>query len=400
MPHSLLAYTQSFLLLLVFLPVSFSNADELDIRTLRTVLRHAPNAGTIVTLDLSVGVNGRVTVAVSDENNRVFVIVRKGSRWRVMSPAGKLKSRATVRLYDLDDDGNDELVIGTDRVLVYSIQLQRLELLWESESLFGFDSPAPQVRFGDCTGDNVRDLVVVNYKNKDRGVDKEPGQESVYLFERSSATEMRFKLSDTLLLTDEHGFHSTGGLVVADFLDDGDSEIAVGNDNGFLWLIDVRNDMLKVVQSWEVPSGGAVGGGMSAGNIDSDEGAELFIGTNGGSIFIYDFDGESVELAANGESGRLAYGVSAADFDSDGIDEFVLSRGHLGYARMTQRDVVLEIYRKDGRKLKRLWKHETADLPRNLVVDVDSDGNLEIVVFSLLGESSEIDILRPTLPDK
>lgn len=381
---------------LAFLP-AFSEAEDDIVRSLRTVLQHIPGVSKIVSIDLTSDVGGQLAAAASDVNNQVFVVVRNGTNWRVLRPSEDLKSQASVVFYDLDGDGNPELVVGSDRVRVYSVRPRQLDLLWESDSLFGFDTPAPRVGFGDCNNDGARDMVVVNYKNRIKGVDQEPNQQSVYLFEHQPKTDHRFELRSTLLLTDQHGFHSTAGLAVADFIADEGAEIAVGNDNGFLWLVALRGNELEVVRSWQVPKGGAVGTGMCAANVDLDAKAELFIGTNGGSVFAYDFVEDSVELIASVESGRLAYGVAAADFDSDGIDELVLSRGNLGYARMTEKDVVLEVYGIAGEVLERKWSHQTTDHPRNLVIDIDHDGQLEIVVFSLLGDSSTINILRPEL---
>ena len=123
--------------------------------------------------------------------------------------------------------------------------------------------------------------------------------------------------------------------------------------------------------------------------------SELLVGTNAGNIFVYDFaiDFEP-KIVATALAGRLAYGVAAGDVDGDGQDEFVLTRGKLGYAGMTKKHVVAEVWKLFDGQLNRVWQQETVDLPRPLVHDLNGDDREVIIVYSLHG--GQLAILEPS----
>lgn len=94
---------------------------------------------------------------------------------------------------------------------------------------------------------------------------------------------------------------------------------------------------------------------------------------------------------ASGETGRLAYGVSAADLDSDGADEFILSRGGSGFESWT------EVFRRKGRKLQKVWSHQAVGhtlQTRTIISDIDSDGDAEIIVYPISGEIADIQVFE------
>lgn len=157
-------------------------------------------------------------------------------------------------------------------------------------------------------------------------------------------------------------------------------------------LLELGNDQLTVVKNWQVPSGGAIGPALAAGNLDSDDHKELLVGTNGGDIFVVEFSTEGAPtFAASAHSGRLAYGIAAGDLNNDGRDEFVLTRGALGYAGMTEFDVVAEVWTFTANKLRRLWVQRTIDCPRPLL----REGTGELIVYSLTDKQTFSRVLTP-----
>jgi hypothetical protein len=162
-----------------------------------------------------------------------------------------------------------------------------------------------------------------------------------------------------------------------------------------LWLVDCSGGELTEIQRWKTPRGGAIGPALKSGNLDRDAESELLVGTNGGEIYVLEFDQQgNARIVGSAKAGRLAYGVNAADIDGDGIDEFISSRGRIGYATMTQEDVAVEVWKPaPGKALKRIWSRLTVGNPRTQVHDIDGDGTTEILVYSDYGTGTKIDVL-------
>jgi hypothetical protein len=330
-----------------------------------------------------------ITVAVSDDTGKLYVSRGRGGQWRSRSVQLDISKRPRLRLVDLDGDGEYELIVVSKRLRIYST-LDGIRQLWSSPELFD-DVRPPAVEVLDFDQDGRKEIVVLNYKRRER-----PAEEaSVFVFRQDTSSEVKQSLISTMTLQDEHDYHSTAGLAIGDFEGTGIPQLVVGNDNGFLWLIDFKEDRLELHHAWKVPSGGAVGSGLAAGDLDGRPGAELLVGTNGGDLFVFGFDRESVpKLQASAKAGRLAYGVTAGDFDGNGSTEFGLARGHAGYAGMTERDVVAEVWQLEGEKLERIWQHETLDAPRAIVRDLDGDGRDEMIIYSLTDH--DIAVVKPT----
>ncbi len=331
-------------------------------------------------------------VAVVDEHNRVSVLFGEGKQWTILRLQKQFAAAPRVVLRDLNADGVSELLVCDNQVEIYEIGKRELVSVWSSDGdLFRPDLP-PRVETGDFNGDGNIDIVALNYKTKDT----DPAHDNVYVFKRDASKAWQFDLVARKTLTDDAGFHSTSGLAVGNFVGDVRSEIAVGNDNGFLWLLGWEGAELQQLQRWKTPRGGAIGPALKAGNMDRDANHELLVGTNGGDIFIVEFDQDAkAVVVASAKAGRLAYGVTAADIDGDGIDEFISSRGNIGYAKMTEADVAVEIWKPNGdRTMSKIWHRLTVDNPRTLIHDVDGDGTSEIIAYSDFGGGDKIEVLN------
>lgn len=330
-------------------------------------------------------------LAVYDKTNKLRVAIPHGNGGGlILKPKLEIPFTPRLSVADLDGDSKPEVLVCSDKLRVYRVQKDGLSLLWTSEETFE-GAPPPNLALSDLNADGHIDIVLLNYLKE-----KNSEGSSLYIYMNQGA-KAQFSLSGTTTFTDEHGYHSTYGIAAADFSGDDRPDIVVGNDNGWMWLIETEDGKPLVKKSWKVLSGGAIGGGLSAGNLVEGAKLELLVGTNGGDIFVYQFpaDGDP-EVVAKAKAGRLSYGVHAADMDGDGLDEFLLSRGLLGYAGMTQKDVVTEIWKLNDGRLSTIWRKEATGFKSHAVMlqDLDQDGTPEIVTY---GQGNPVEAVKPIL---
>lgn len=331
-------------------------------------------------------------LAAYGKDKRLRVAFGKGRGGKVVSTALELSETPRLRLFDLDGDGVMELLVVSDHLTIYSIREDRLAVIWTSKESFN-DRPAARLSFGDFDADGQIDIALLNYKDKNQGRE----DRSLYLYLQDEA-DLRYRPSDSITLTDKSGYHSTAALVTADFNGDGRLELAVGNDNGVLWMVRSHGGRLKVTKTWKVPAGGAIGPGLGVGNVVPGKRPELLVGTNGGEIFVYGFDASlDPTVLASGKAGRFAYSVQSSDLDGDGLDEFLLVRGTAAYARMNEGAVVAEVWGIEGQTLSPRWRRSLVDFERPAlrVQDFNGDGRTDFVLYSPFGGGKPIEVFEP-----
>lgn len=329
-------------------------------------------------------------LAAYDKTNQLRISIPRGDGGGlILKPDLKIPFSPHLLVADVDGDLQPEVLVCSDKLRVYRVQKHGLSLLWTSQEEFE-GNPSPKLALSDLDADGHIDIVLLNYLKKDH----EGSSLYLYLNQKENA---QFSLSGTTTFTDEHGYHSTSGIATADFSGDDRPDIVVGNSNGWMWLIETEDGKPLVKKSWKVPSGGAIGPGLSAGNMLEGPKQELLVGTNGGDIFVYQFSADGVpQVVAKTTAGRLSYGVHAADMDGDGLDEFLLSRGYSGYAGMTQKDVVTEIWKLNDGRLSTIWRKEATGFTSHAVMlqDLDRDGTPELVTY---GKGKSIEAVKPLL---
>lgn len=171
------------------------------------------------------------------------------------------------------------------------------------------------------------------------------------------------------------------GIHVADIDGEGMEEIMAGDGEGTLQVfngttLEVRYKMTGLVRDAH---------GIAVGDVDNDGEREIVVGTGYkidyplSAIYVYSADtGELETQFLPGNASRMR-GVAIADIDGDSFNELIFGTGvSLGE---TPGEGYLNVYQFDGSNYTREWQSEdlNGDVVAIQVVDVDGDGNLEIV---------------------
>ena len=274
-----------------------------------------------------------INVEAAKEERRETDIGYISEKWRAGLGTG-LGSLNSIKSADIDADGEDELVFGNSQGFIHILD-------WDSENNGWFD----QLQSVDMGG-SVKGMEIAN-------IDNDPALEIAVGYNWVSDIG-KVKIIDGLNLTAEanwtsgvswsHGQWTAGwpyGLAMGDLDGDEQAEIAMGDDRGFLWVVDantpeiyVGRDITPDEAEWymdisaKVEKGVADAWGVTFGQFDEDEAMEVAVGTKEGWVAI--FDGETQEMQwkkdmdNNDGADSLCYSLIAADLDGDDIDELIV----------------------------------------------------------------------------
>ena len=314
-------------------------------------------------------------------------------KWRAGLGTG-LGSLNSIKSADIDADGEDELVFGNSQGYVHVLD-------WNA-SAGAFSEEYQSVDMGGAVkgmeiaqiDDDPQLEIAIGYNwNGDSG--------KVKIIDGSSLLAQPNWSSG---ISWSHTQWTEGwpyGIAMGDLDGDNQTELGMGGDRGFLWVVDtntpeiyVGRDVTSDEAEWYMDVGAKVGNtlentwGLTFGQFDDDEAMEVAIGSKQGWVAI--FDGETEEMQwkwdmdGNNAADSLCYSMISADLNGNGIDELVVpQQNKLTVFIDGDRDVRVE-----DTDVKSGYGLANADLFGNdneeLVV---ADGSGNIRIMSLAGSS-------------
>ena len=255
-------------------------------------------------------------------------------KWRAGLGTG-LGALNSIKSADIDADGEDELVFGNSQGYVHVLD-------WNA-SAGAFSEEFQSVDMGGA----VKGLEIAQ-------IDDDPQLEIAIGYNWNSDSG-KVKIIDGSSLLAEANWSSgvswshtqwtegwPYGIAMGDLDGDNQTELGMGGDRGFLWVVDtetpeiyVGRDITSDEAEWYMDVGAKTGGGtlentwgLTFGQFDDDEAMEVAIGSKQGWVAV--FDGETKEMQwkydmdGNNAVDSLCYSMIAADLNGNGIDELVV----------------------------------------------------------------------------
>ena len=244
-------------------------------------------------------------------------------------------------LHDMDDDGENELIVGTG---FKTDQGWGTIYFFESNSsspyreLPPFDSRLRELDIADLDNDGVEDLIVCSGVS----LGDIAGEGYFRVFDPDTG-ELKFKSEDLGGCME--------GMKVRDLDDDGIPEIILSNGyryrNGYCMVYSWDGSTYS--QVWRSENLGPKAYGLDIGDIDDDGVLEIVVSNMAGYIFVY--DSSSFQLEWRSENlGRDVLGVVIADPDGDGDLEIIAGQGgYNGKGDFTSGYVTPHVYVIDGK---------------------------------------------------
>ena len=334
-----------------------------------------------------------VTVEAANEERRDTDKGYISEQWRAGLGTG-LGALNSIKSADIDNDGEDELVFGNAQGFVHILE-------WDSDNN-GWSDNFHTIDMGGA----VKGMEIAQ-------IDDDPQLEIAVGYNWvSDVGKVKIIDGQTLLaetnwssgVSWSHGQWTAGwpyGLAMGDLDGDDEAEIAMGDDRGFLWVVEtntpeiyVGRDITPDEAEWYVDVSAKVGKGVADawgvtfGQFDDDDAVEVAVGTKEGWVAIFDGETEemqwSKDMDSNDQADSLCYSLIAADLDGDDIDELIVPQ----QSKMTvfidgDKDNFVE-----DSSIKSGYGLANADLFGNSNEElVIADGNGKIRIMGLTGSS-------------
>jgi len=295
--------------------------------------------------------DGQTEVVISSFDGAVYAVpgaaqgVIRTPKWQFQSGALIWSSPA---IGDVDDDGHIEVVVGSDDKNVYVLDGRTGQEKWRFETLSRVRS-SPTL--ADVDGDGRLEIII--------------GSNSIWALDaRARRAKWVFPLMTTTF----------SSAAVGDVDGDGHLEVVVGSYDNLVYALDGRTGKLK----WQFHAGNQVESSPALGDIDGDGQIEVVFGTGfireGGPKGVYALrgrDGRQKWFYSIGVDQRVISSPALGDVDDDGQIEVVIG-SNAG---------TLFVFDGQGR-VKYTHQAEKFIESSPAIGDIDGDGQTEIIVGS------------------
>lgn len=268
-----------------------------------------------------------------------------------------------IKVADIDGDGNNEMIFGATDGCIHVLNYngtERRNGFWPRHT---HGPVMAGVEVGDIDGDSVVDIISASFDGK------------VYALNGQGKVKWSHDTRGTLVMSRP---------TLADMDNDGVLDVLVGSQSKKLFAIGKNGNLL-----WEHRATGSISGTVVAKDLDEDDRVEVVFKADDGMLNVVNSNGgprSGWPKTSGNESGFFPFVPTAADLDQDGKKEIIV--GSPGSNEVY-------IWSQDG-KLKRKFKLPGAVHDGVNVVDIDGDGNLDIIAGDDSGNLSVID-LRKTM---
>ena len=255
-------------------------------------------------------------------------------KWRAGLGTG-LGALNSIKSADIDADGEDELVFGNSQGYVHILDWNAsADAFSEEFQSVDMGGPVKGMEIAQIDDDPQLEIAIGYNWNADSG--------KVKIIDGSSL------LAETNWSSGVSWSHTQWtegwpyGIAMGDLDGDNQTELGMGGDRGFLWVVDTKTpeiyvgrDITSDEAEWYMDVGAKTAGntienvwGLTFGQFDDDEAMEVAIGSKQGWVAI--FDGETEEMQwkwdmdGNNAADSLCYSMIAADLNGNGIDELVV----------------------------------------------------------------------------
>jgi hypothetical protein len=283
----------------------------------------------------------------------------------------------SVKICDLDNDGNKEIVFGNYEGYVNVIQ-------WKGDEFRAVKHLGPYgerlwgIHVADIDGDGQEEIIAGD------------GDGNLHVLNGSDFS-VRFKMED--LVRDVHG------IAVGDADNDGEREIVIGTGYKMdypLSAVYVYSAETGELESQFFPGNASRMRGVAIADTDGDAHNEIIFGTGialgetpgAGEMYVYQFNGTGyAQEWRSGDMNGDFVAIEIIDVDGDGNLEIVATNGYREGPGFLFIFRFLEVDLEGNVTYEKVWESENiGPKPYGLgVADIDADGINEIVVGNLAG---------------
>ncbi len=214
-----------------------------------------------------------------------------------------------VGIADVDYDGNNELVIGSENYLeVRKYQNNEYQLFWSKHY--------PQQNFtacfaiGDIDNDSLNEIVLASMND--------PVTDDTLRILKFNAQTSEFEQISWTTMGDNVGFW---GVAIGNLDNDLINEIAVGADSQGIRVYSFENNVLNL--EWEYTTA-RFPYSLAIGDVDNDGSKEIVTDGIDSLVYILGYDGNNYGLEWQNQIGSYPHRIVIGDIDQDNAKEIIL----------------------------------------------------------------------------